>query len=42
MIKKIVSELQLKMNEGDSCAIHIMLYMYMPSGLQKLFQIRQQ
>lgn len=26
-------ELQLNMNEGDSCAMHNKLYMYMPPGL---------
>jgi len=29
MIKKFrVSEMQLEMTEGDSCALHIKLYMY--------------
>jgi len=36
------SELQFKMNEGDSCAMHIKLYMYMPPGLQKLIHICHQ
>jgi hypothetical protein len=43
MIKKFrVSELQLEMTEGDSCAMHIKLYMYMPPGLQKVFHACQQ
>jgi len=35
MIKKFrVSELQLKMDEGDSCAMHIKLYMYIYQDLK--------
>lgn len=42
IIKKFtVSELQLEIT-GDSCAMHIKLYMYMPPELQKLFHTCQQ